>query len=87
MKLVHSRELGDGRACVTLCEFVAHLTTAWVRAAFSELRLDRLRALVHPENVASIRVLAKSRFREEGRDTIMGMNSMLFLLDAEAHLT
>ena len=63
------------------------MASAWVRAAFGELRLDRLRGLVHPENVASIRVLAKLRFREERRDTIMGMNSILFLLDAEAHLT
>jgi ribosomal-protein-alanine N-acetyltransferase len=63
------------------------MASAWVRAAFGELRLDRLRALVHPENVASIRVLAKLRFREERRDFIMGMNSILFLLDAEAQLT
>jgi ribosomal-protein-alanine N-acetyltransferase len=63
------------------------MASAWVRTAFGELRLDRLRALVHLENVASIRVLAKLRFREERRDTIMGMNSILFLLDAEAHLT
>ena len=63
------------------------MASAWVRAAFGELRLDRVRAFVHPENLASIRVLAKLRFREERRDTIMGMNSILFLLDAEAHLT
>jgi [ribosomal protein S5]-alanine N-acetyltransferase len=63
------------------------MATAWVRTAFGELRLDRLRALVHPENVASIRVLPKLRFRDERRETIIDMNSILFLLDAEAHLT
>ena len=57
---------------------------AWVRVAFDELRLDRLTALVHPENVASIRVLAKLKFRVARQDTIMGMNSILFTLDAKA---
>jgi hypothetical protein len=37
--------------------------------------------------VSSIRALAKLGFREERRDIIMGMNSILFLLDAEAHST
>jgi RimJ/RimL family protein N-acetyltransferase len=57
--------------------------SSWVQAAFGELHLERLKAMVHPENVASIRVLAKLRFREERRDTIMGMNSILFTLDAD----
>jgi RimJ/RimL family protein N-acetyltransferase len=60
---------------------------AWVRVAFDELRLDRLTALVHPENVASIRVLVKLRFRVERQDTIMGMKSILFSLDAKAART
>jgi [ribosomal protein S5]-alanine N-acetyltransferase len=57
---------------------------AWVRAAFDELHLDRLMAMVHSENRASIRVLMKLKFREERRDTILGMDSILFSLDAEA---
>jgi len=60
---------------------------ARVRVAFDELRLDRLTALVHPENVASIRVLAKLRSRVERQDTIMGMKSILFSLDAKAART
>jgi len=60
---------------------------AWVGVAFDELRLDRLTALVHPENVASIRVLVKLRFRVERQDTIMGMKSILFSLDAKAART
>ncbi len=59
----------------------------WVRVAFDELRLDRLTALVHPENVASIRVLVKLRFRVERQDSIMGMKSILFSLDAKAART
>src|SRR5712692_7785795 len=57
--------------------------SAWVRVAFDELSLDRLTALVHPENAPSIRVLAKLRFRVERQETIMGMNSILFTLDAK----
>ncbi len=61
--------------------------SAWVRAAFEEFHLNRLTAFVHPENLASIRVLEKLRFRTERRDTIMGMNSILFSLDAKDALT
>ncbi len=57
--------------------------SAWVRAAFDEFHLKRLTAFVHPENLAAIRVLGKLRFYVERRDTIMGMNSILFSLDAE----
>lgn len=57
--------------------------SAWVHAAFDELNLDRLTALVHTENAPSIRVLAKLGFRVERQDTIMGMNSILFTLDAK----
>src|SRR5713101_2737570 len=57
--------------------------SAWVRAAFDDFHIDRLTALVHPENVASIRVLEKLTFRPERRDTIMGMNSIVYSLDAK----
>jgi RimJ/RimL family protein N-acetyltransferase len=56
---------------------------AWVQAAFNELRLEPLVAMVHPENAASIRVLEKLRFREDRHDTILGMNSILCRLDAD----
>lgn len=54
--------------------------SAWVRAAFDQFHLQRLTAFVHPENIASIRVLEKLKFRTERRDTIMGMYSILFSL-------
>ena len=57
--------------------------SAWVRAAFDEFHIDRLTAFVHPENVASIRVLEKLRFHADRRETIMGMNSILFSLYAK----
>ncbi len=56
---------------------------AWVRAAFDDFHIDRLTAIVHPENLASIRVLEKLGFLVERRDTIMGMNSILFTLSAK----
>jgi len=55
--------------------------SAWVRAAFDEFRLNRLGAFVHPENVASIRVLEKVGFREERREKVMGMDAVVFSLD------
>ena len=54
--------------------------SGWVRAAVDDFHIDRLTAFVHPENVASIRVLEKLGFRAERRYTIMGMNSILFSL-------
>jgi|GEM_PF-2470597 len=57
--------------------------SAWVRAAFDDFHLDRLGAFVHPGNVASIRVLEKLGFHAAGRETVMGMNSILFSLGAK----
>jgi [ribosomal protein S5]-alanine N-acetyltransferase len=51
--------------------------SAWVQVGFGELKLDRLAAIVHPENHASIRVLEKLGFLEERRDVIMGMSSIV----------
>jgi len=54
--------------------------SAWVHAAFHDLLLDRLTAFVHPGNYPSIRILEKLGFQFERRDTVMGMNSILFSL-------
>jgi RimJ/RimL family protein N-acetyltransferase len=54
-----------------------------VRAAFDEFRLTRLGAFVHPENHASIRILEKLGFYVERREMVMGMDSIVFLLDTE----
>ena len=58
----------------------AEAASAWVRAAFDDFHIERLTAFVHPRNVASIRVLEKLGFLAEGRDTIMGLNSIDFSL-------
>jgi [ribosomal protein S5]-alanine N-acetyltransferase len=59
------------------------VASAWVRAAFDEFRISRLGAFVDPGNVASIRVLKKVGFRADRRETVMGMDSIVFLRDAE----
>lgn len=56
--------------------------SAWVHAAFGELRLNQLHAIVHPDNATSIRVLTRLGFTTEKRDIIMGMEAMLFSLSA-----
>jgi [ribosomal protein S5]-alanine N-acetyltransferase len=55
--------------------------SAWVQAAFDKLHLERLGAFVHPNNLASIRVLEKLGFHPRRRNTVMGMESIVFSLD------
>ena len=57
--------------------------SAWVQAAFNELHIDQMKAMVHPENVASIHVLKKLGFTTERRDILMGMEAILFSLNAK----
>ena len=59
------------------------VASAWVRAAFDEFGLIRLGAFVHPENVASIRVLEKVGFKRERRGMVFGMDSIVFSLDTK----
>jgi RimJ/RimL family protein N-acetyltransferase len=63
--------------------FATEAASAWVHAAFYENHIHLLGAFVHPENVASIRVLEKLGFHAERRDTVMGMESIVFSLDAK----
>jgi [ribosomal protein S5]-alanine N-acetyltransferase len=60
------------------------VASAWVDAAFNRLHFDRLTAIVHPANGASLRVLAKLNFRENRRDTILGMESIILTRDRES---
>jgi len=54
--------------------------SAWVNVAFDGLHMRRLGAFAHPKNAASIRVLQKLGFQVERRDTVMGMDSIVFSL-------
>jgi hypothetical protein len=49
-----------------------------VERTFGELKLNRLTAIVHPENRASISVLRKLGFGEESRAVVTGMNSIVY---------
>lgn len=64
--------------------FATEVASAWVRAAFEEFGLSRMGAFVRPKNVASIRVLEKAGFRSERSGSVMGMDSIVFSLDADA---
>lgn len=66
--------------------FATEAASAWVRAAFKELRLARLGAFVHPDNHASIRILEKLGFHAERREMVMGMDSIVFSLDASTRV-
>ena len=56
--------------------------SAWVEQAFAQLMLSCLVSIVHPENLASIRVLQKLAFVEDRRAEVMGMNSIIYRLTA-----
>lgn len=59
------------------------VASAWVRTAFDKLGVARLGAFVHPGNVASIRVLERVGFRAQRHEMVMGMDSIVFSLDAK----
>jgi [ribosomal protein S5]-alanine N-acetyltransferase len=61
--------------------FATEAASAWVHAAFDELRITRLGAFAHPENRASIRVLEKLMFNIERRAIVFGMDSLVFSLE------
>jgi ribosomal-protein-alanine N-acetyltransferase len=63
--------------------FATEVASAWVRVAFERFHMDLLGAFVHPKNLASVRVLEKLRFRPVGKDSIMGMDAILYSLGAK----
>ena len=55
---------------------------AWLEAAFSSFGLERVVALAHPDNAASIRVMTKLGMRFERHARFYSMDSVLYSLDA-----
>lgn len=51
---------------------------AWLRAAFSQLGLQRVVAFAHPDNSASIRVMSKLGMSFERHDRFYGMEAVLY---------
>jgi len=56
---------------------------AWIGKAFGELKLNRLTAIVHPGNHASVAVLKKLGFRAEGLALSLGMSVNVWALTPE----
>jgi len=54
---------------------------AWLEGAFSSFGLERVVAFAHPDNAASIRVMAKLGMRFERHARFYGMDSVLYSLD------
>ena len=61
----------------------AEVASAWVRAAFLQLNITRLGAFAHIENIGSIRVLEKVGFHAERQDVVMGIQAIVFSLEAK----
>lgn len=61
--------------------FATEVARAWVAAAFETLDLAELGAFAHPENAASLRVLAKLGFHARGRRVVLGMPALCFALN------
>jgi len=53
---------------------------AWVSVAFGPLGLDRLDAFVHPDNLASMKVLERLGFLDDCQDRVQGMPAVCFTL-------
>jgi len=53
---------------------------AWISVAFGSLGLDRLNAFVHPDNLASMKVLERLGFGDDCPDRVQGMSAVCFTL-------
>jgi RimJ/RimL family protein N-acetyltransferase len=60
---------------------------AWVSVAFGDLGLERLGAFVHPENIASMKVLERLGFRDEATGTVQGMPAVTYTLQRLGRIT
>lgn len=56
------------------------IAAGWVQAAFTVHRLSGLRAFAHVDNHGSHRVLEKSGFLPQARTSVLGMESLTYLL-------
>lgn len=57
--------------------------SAWIRTAISNLHLNQITAIAHPENHASHKVLNKVGFQVQSSGQMFGMEVINFLLDAD----
>jgi len=64
--------------------FATEVGRAWLKAAFEMHGLEALGAFVHPQNVASLRVLEKLGFARLRAGTAMGMEAVFFSFEKMA---
>lgn len=67
--------------------YATEVGAAWVSVAFGDLGLEQLGAFVHPENIASMKVLERLGFRDEATRTVQGMPAVTFTLQRRDRLT
>ena len=65
--------------------FATECGQAWIEAAFSKLGLDRVVALAHPENAASIRIMIKLGMTYESPTCVHGMDCVLYSIRREGY--
>jgi [ribosomal protein S5]-alanine N-acetyltransferase len=67
--------------------YATEVGAAWVSVAFGSLGFDQLNAFVHPENVASMKVLERLGFLDDFQDEVQGMPAVCFTLRRLGRLT
>lgn len=60
--------------------YATEVGAAWVSVAFGSLGFDVLNAFVHPDNIASMKVLERLGFLDDRPDTVQGMPAICFTL-------
>ncbi len=63
--------------------FATEAARAWLEFGFGELDLDRIVAVTHEENLASLRVLGKIGMHPEGRTDYRGTELLLFAIERD----
>jgi ribosomal-protein-alanine N-acetyltransferase len=66
--------------------FATEAGHAWLRAAFSQLSLQRVVAFAHPDHSASIRVMSKLGMRFERHGRFYGMEAILYSIYHDTYL-
>jgi len=67
--------------------YATEVGAAWVSVAFGSLGLDRLDAFVHPDNLASMKVLERLGFLDDCQDRVQGMPAVCFSLHRRGRMT
>jgi [ribosomal protein S5]-alanine N-acetyltransferase len=67
--------------------YATEVGAAWVSVAFGDLGIEQLGAFVHPENIASMKVLERLGFHDEATRTVLGMPAVTYTLQRLGRIT